>query len=116
MYKSARQKRKQQAANIKHIKKEKGEVIVSESYYIILTFVEHTPHSFFLWQQPVVEARHLFEVCTSADKKQPEDKDAIEWINYGKGKVALYALIILENLRAQSNNHSLLFRYNQIHS
>lgn len=48
MYKSARQKRKQQAANIKHIKKEKGEVIVSESYYIILTFVEHTPHSFFL--------------------------------------------------------------------
>lgn len=46
------------------------------------TFVEDTPHSFLLWQQPVVESGHLFEVCTGANEQQSKYQDAIKRIHY----------------------------------
>ena len=45
---------------------------------ITLTFVEDTPYAFLLRKQPTVQPRDLFEVCTRADEKQPENQDAIE--------------------------------------
>lgn len=51
--------------------------------HIVCTFVEDAPDSFFLRQEPVVEARHLFEVRTGADEQQPKHQDAIERINCG---------------------------------
>lgn len=50
----------------------------------ISTFVEDAPHSFLLWQQPAVDARHLFKVRTGADEQQPEHQDAIEGVHYGR--------------------------------
>lgn len=44
----------------------------------LVTFVEDAPHSFLLRQQPAVEARYLFEVCTGADEQQPKHQDPIE--------------------------------------
>lgn len=44
-------------------------------------FIEDSPHSFLLWQQPAVEARHLFEVRTCADEQQPKHQDAIERVH-----------------------------------
>lgn len=46
------------------------------------TFVEDTPHSFLLWQQPAVDARYLFEVRTGADEQQPKHQDAIKRVHY----------------------------------
>lgn len=48
---------------------------------LIPTFVKNAPHTFLLGKKPAVEARHLFEVSTSADEQQSKHHNAIERVH-----------------------------------
>lgn len=54
------------------------------------SFVEHTPHSLLLWQQPGFETRNFLEVGTGANKEQAKHQNPIQGVHcYGKERKPL---------------------------